>query len=147
MNLWADFLTNKQRVIHKWKHYFPVYERHFGAWRDRSLVFIEIGAGNGGSLQMWKRYFGPNATIIGIDNREECKNFEEDQIEIRIGSQQDHSFLKKVVDEFGQPDIVLDDGSHIMEHISASFEFFYPLVTKNGVYMVEDLHTCYWDEF
>jgi hypothetical protein len=60
---------------------------------------------------MWKRYFGPHATIIGIDINPKCKAYEEDQIAIRIGEQQDVTFLNSVLDEFGAPDIVLDDGS------------------------------------
>ena len=67
MNLWSDFLTNDGRVIHKWKHYFPIYERHFRDYVDKPVTFIEIGCGEGGSLQMWKRYFGPHARIIGLD--------------------------------------------------------------------------------
>lgn len=66
---------------------------------------------------------------------------------MRIGSQQDADFLKSILDEFGTPDIVLDDGSHMMSHMVASFNFLYPRVAKNGVYMVEDLHTAYWDEY
>lgn len=73
MNLWSDFLTNDTRLIHKWKHYFPIYERHFRQWVYKPLTFVEIGCGLGGSLQMWKRYFGPHATIVGIDILPRCK--------------------------------------------------------------------------
>jgi hypothetical protein len=61
MSLWAEFLTNSGRTIHKWKHYFPAYERHFARYVNRPVTVFEIGCGLGGSLQMWKRYFGPNA--------------------------------------------------------------------------------------
>ena len=147
MTLWADFLNNDKRLIHKWKHYFPAYERHFKEFVNKSTTFIEIGCGQGGSLQMWKRYFGPHARIIGVDINPECKAFEEDQVEVRIGDQSDPKLLQSLIDEFGPPDIVLDDGSHVMNHIKATFNFLYPLMPKNGVYMVEDLHTAYWDEF
>jgi hypothetical protein len=96
---------------------------------------------------MWKQYFGPLATIIGIDIRPECAAFEEDQINIRVGDQSDPAFLRSVVEEFGIPDVVLDDGSHIMNHIKASFDYLYPLMRSGSVYLVEDLHTAYWDEF
>src|SRR6266568_44566 len=140
MTLWSDVLNHDKRLIHKWKHYFPIYERHFKDFIYKPVTFIEIGCGLGGSLQMWKRYFGPHARIIGIDFDPRCKHFEEDQIDIRIGAQQDTKFLQSVVDEFGSPDIVLDDGSHVMSHISASFNFLYHHLTKSGIYMVEDLH-------
>lgn len=124
MSLWAEFLNHSGRPIHKWKHYFPAYERHFGRYVNRPMTFIEIGCGFGGSLQMWKRYFGPHAQIIGIDINSDCKAFAEDQIAVCIGDQSDPAFLNTVVDEFGPPDIVLDDGSHIMEHIVAPFLSF-----------------------
>jgi 23S rRNA U2552 (ribose-2'-O)-methylase RlmE/FtsJ len=147
MTLWSDFLTNDKRVIDKWKHYFPIYERHFKDFVNKPVTFIEIGCGQGGSLQMWKRYFGPHARIIGIDINPKCKTFEEDQIEVYIGEQQNHEFLQNLINEVGTPDIVLDDGSHMMSHVIATFRFLYPRVVKNGIYMVEDLHTAYWEEY
>jgi hypothetical protein len=147
MTLWSDFLTNDQRLIHKWKHYFPVYERHFARFVNTDVVFFEIGSGLGGSLQMWKRFLGPHARIVGIDLRPECKEFAEDQIDIRIGDQSDKAFLLDLCKEFGAPDVVLDDGSHIMSHIHASFSVLYPQLQRNGVYLVEDLHTAYWPEY
>ncbi len=147
MSLWADFQNNTGRVINKWKHYFPAYEKHFARYVNRPMNFIEIGCGNSGSLHMWKRYFGPHAQIIGLDILPECKTIETDQIAIRIGDQSDLTFLEAVIEEFGTPDIVLDDGSHIQEHIAASFSFLYPRTAPDGVYMVEDLHTAYWNDY
>lgn len=147
MTLWSDFLNNDKMVIHKWKHYFPAYERHFKDFVYKPVTFMEIGCGEGGSLQMWKRYLGPHARIVGVDINPACKAFEDDQIEVRIGDQSDETFLQTLIDEFGVLDIVLDDGSHVMSHIIASFRFLYPRMAKNGVYLVEDLHAAYWDEF
>jgi SAM-dependent methyltransferase len=147
MSLWAEFLNNQQRSIHKWKHYFPAYETHFSRFVNRPITFFEIGCGKGGSLQMWKRYFGPHARIVGIDIRPEVKVFEEDQIDIRIGDQSDVVFLESLLKEFGTPNVVLDDGSHEMKHLSATFNYLYPRTAPDGVYLVEDLHTAYWDEF
>jgi SAM-dependent methyltransferase len=147
MSLWSDFLQNDQRLIHKWTHYFPIYEAHFGRFVNRPIVFIEIGCGEGGSLQLWKRYLGPFAQIVGIDIAPHAKAFEEDQIAVRIGDQRDTEFLRGVLDEFGAPDVLLDDGSHVMADVTASFEFLYPRIAPGGVYIVEDLHTAYWDEF
>ena len=147
MDLWRDFLTNQGKVIHKWEHYFPIYERHFSPWRDRTLTFLEIGVARGGSLQMWRRYFGPLATVVGIDIDPKCRAHEEDGVHVRIGDQSDPKFLAEVVAEFGVPDVVLDDGSHEAHHLTATFEALYPQLPKNGVYMVEDLHCAYWPKF
>jgi SAM-dependent methyltransferase len=108
---------------------------------------VEIGCGQGGSLQMWKRFLGPHARIIGIDIEPRCADYVEDQIEVRIGDQADATFLAALVAEFGEIDIVIDDGSHVMSHIAASFAALYPRLGRNGVYLVEDLHAAYWDEY
>ena len=147
MTLWSDVLSHDKRLINKWKHYFPIYERHFTDFVYKPVTFIEIGCGLGGSLQMWKQYFGPHARIVGIDINPQCKRFADDQIEIHIGAQQDPGFLQRVIDQVGIPDIVLDDGSHVMSHIVATFDFLYPKMLKNGMYLVEDLHTAYWEEY
>jgi Methyltransferase domain len=147
MTLWLDFLTNEQRLVHKWKHYFPIDERHFARFVNTDVVVVEIGCGEGGSLQMWKRFFGPHARIVGIDIEPRCASFAEDQIEVRIGDQSDPGFLSGLLDEFGPPDVVIDDGSHVMSHIAASFDMLYPKVANNGVYLIEDLHTAYWEEY
>lgn len=142
MTLWTQFLTHTGRTVDKWKHYFPAYETHLSRYVNRPLTFLEIGVGGGGSLQMWKRFFGPHAQIIGIDIVPAFA-FEEDQISVRIGDQSDEDFLGRVLDEFGTPDIVIDDGSHRMDHIISTFRFLYPRTAKDGVYIVEDLHTAY----
>jgi len=145
MDLWRDFLTHPGKAVHKWPHYFPIYERHFAPWRGRSLTFLEIGVAKGGSLEMWRRWFGPLAVIVGIDIDKRSRAGQ--GVHVRIGDQSDPAFLQQLIDEFGVPDIVLDDGSHQMAHIAASFDFLYPRMGKNAVYMVEDLHAAYWKRF
>ena len=145
--LWQDFMSNSDEIIHKWRHYFPVYERHLAPWVDRRVVMLEIGVSKGGSTRMWERFLGPYATIIGIDIDEKCAKFERDGVAIRIGSQSDLGFLQGIVDEFGVPDIVLDDGSHHMADVRATFDFLYPKLTDDAVYLVEDLHTAFLTEY
>ena len=96
---------------------------------------------------MWRGFFGPKAKIISIDIMPQCRELQEPGTFVRIGDLSDPVFLQSLVDEFGIPDIILDDGSHQQHHIMATFEFFYPKMHKNAVYMVEDLHTAYWPEY
>ena len=147
MSLWPLFLNHQGRMVHKWVHYFPIYERHFQRYVNRPATLIEIGVGEGGSLQLWKEYLGPHARIVGLDIKPECKKFEEDQIHVRIGDQSDEHFLISVIEEFGPAQIVIDDGSHRMNHLAASFQCLYPRIAPDAVYLVEDLHTAYWDEY
>lgn len=147
MSLWSLFYANEGKAVFKWTHYLPVYDRHFSRYVNRPLNVLEIGCLHGGSLQMWKRYFGPHANIVAIDINPDAKAHEEDQISVRIGDQSDERFLLKLVEEFGPFDIVIDDGSHICEHQIKSFNILYPYVKDDGIYVVEDLHTNYWPEY
>jgi len=147
MSLFSQFLNHKGRPVQKWKHYFPAYESHFARFVSRPVTIFEIGCGEGGSLQLWKQYFGPRAQVVGLDIRESCAAYQEDQIAIRIGHQADPQFLDLVLAEFGRPDIVIDDGGHIMTEITATFLHLYQRMSAAGVYLVEDLHTAYWPEF
>ena len=147
MSLLLQFLEHDGRPVHKLTGYFKAYENHFSRFRDREVTMYEIGCGKGGSLQMWKKWLGPRARIIGVDIKPHCKSFEEEQIYVAIGSQADPKFLRDLHAKFGTPDIVLDDGSHQMAHMRATFDVLYPLTSPTGVYAVEDLHTCYWPNY
>ncbi|MBK9346116.1 MAG: glycosyltransferase family 2 protein [Burkholderiales bacterium] len=61
------FENHEHRMIHKWMHYFEIYERHFGQFRNQPISLLEFGVLHGGSLQMWKHYFGKQAKIYGAD--------------------------------------------------------------------------------
>jgi hypothetical protein len=143
------FLNNSGKILHKWIHYFDIYERYFERYVDKPILMIEIGVDNGGSIDMWKKYFGDNSTIVGIDIKPECKKFEDvdNKVFVEIGDQSDINFLNSVIEKYGNPDIILDDGSHIMNHLIKTFDFLYYKMKDDGTYLVEDLHTCYWNDF
>lgn len=141
------FVGNDGPVVHKWHHYIPLYDQYLGKFRGSAFRFLEIGVSKGGSLQMWRRFFGPDATIMGIDIDPECARFDGEAGMVRIGSQDDPAFLDRVVEEMGGVDVVLDDGSHHMEHVRSTFEHLFPRLSTPGLYMIEDLHTAYWPKF
>lgn len=141
------FWQNTGRAIDKWLHYLPIYERHFMPFRNRPVRVLEIGVQNGGSAQMWREFFGPDAVIFGVDINPDCAAADNEMTRIRIGSQDDPAFLKAVVAEMGGLDVVIDDGSHEMGHIHASFNVLFPLLSSGGIYLVEDLHTAYSEQY
>lgn len=140
----ASFWAHEGPVVHKWVHYFPIYERYFAPFRGRPIRFLEIGVSKGGSLDMWRGYFGPDAVIFGVDIDPACAAFDGKSGQVRIGSQDDPAFMSAVVAEMGGVDLVLDDGSHDSRHIRASLDTLFPLLSDGGVYMIEDLHAAYW---
>lgn len=133
--------------VHKWHHYLPLYDRYFARYRGTAVKFLEIGVNNGGSLQMWRRYLGPDAVLCGIDINPDCAQYDGHSGMVRIGSQDDPDFLAKVVTEMGGVDVVLDDGSHRMAHIDTSLRVLFPMLSQGGTYMIEDLHTAYYPRF
>lgn len=143
------YKENHNRV-NKFIHYSEIYERHFSKFKGKDLKVLEIGVYGGGSLQMWKEYFSsPNnkVQIYGIDINPECKKYEEEGIEIFIGSQEDRNFLKNVKEQVGMFDIIIDDGGHTMNQQICSFEELFGALSSNGVYLCEDVHTSYWDQW
>lgn len=141
------FYCKEHRVLTKWLHYFEVYDRHFSKYRNKAPVVMEIGVFKGGSLQMWKDYFGEGAQIIGVDIDESTKAFEEERISIEIGSQEDRDFLKKLKEKYPRVDIFIDDGGHTMNQQIITFEEMFPHISYGGTYLCEDLHSSYMKRF
>ena len=144
MELWNYFSNKTGKTITKWTHYFPVYEKHFGPLRNKPIKVLEIGILNGGSLEMWHHYFGPDAKIVGVDINPACKEHEFPGVHVRIGDQSDEGFLQSLIDEFGEFDLVIDDGSHHVAHVKKTFEYLYPRIAPEGIYFIEDTHAAYW---
>lgn len=141
------FQENKANSINKWIHYFDIYESWFDKYKNKPVVILEIGVFQGGSLNMWRSYFGENAQIFGIDINPECKQFETEKTKIFIGSQEDRNFLKTVKKQIPKIDILIDDGGHYMNQQIVSFEELYGHIKEDGVYLCEDLHTSYWKNY
>jgi len=150
----ADFLNNSLgriwseiRGAHKWLGYFRTYEEVFSVFRGRAPRVLEIGVDRGGSLRLWKTYFGEGSRVVGLDVVEACRRFEDEAAEIfvRIGSQSDPDVLRTVVADFGPFDLIIDDGSHRASDQVASFNaLFGPGLRDRGIYFVEDLQCVHW---
>ena len=146
-SLAAAFMTDKEGAHHYAQH----YQRHFQPLRWQKLNILEIGVGGyehpregGASLRMWKAYF-PNSRIFGIDIHDKSY-LDEDRIRTFHGSQVDEAFLRSVAAETGPIDIVIDDGSHLNEHVITTFKILFPFLSPNGIYVAEDLQTSYWEQ-
>jgi hypothetical protein len=141
------FRSNKKRLIHKWLHYFDIYHRHFERFRGKPVTVLEFGVSQGGSLEMWRDYFGRKARIYGVDIDPRCAELGGRRTKVFIGDQEDREFLRRVAAEVGPIDVLIEDGGHRMGQQIATFEELYPHVKENGVFLIEDLHTSYWKGF
>ena len=129
--------------------YTPHYDRYFRGIKSRSLNILEIGVGGydsadqgGGSLRMWKAYFR-SSRIVGIDIYDK-RHFSEHRIDVRRCDQTDKEALTGLSGEYGGFDIIIDDGSHLNQHVIQTFEILFPLLRSGGIYVAEDLQTAYW---
>lgn len=128
------------RGIWKWRHYFDIYHRHLQHFRGREVHILEIGVYSGGSLEMWRHYFGPLCRIYGVDIEPSCEIYNNNNIEIYIGDQADRSFWQYFCQEVPVLDVVIDDGGHLPQQQLTTLESLLPHLAPGGVYICEDVH-------
>ncbi len=137
------YLNHNGRLLHKWIHYLDIYERHFEQYRGKKFTFLEIGVGRGGSQQLWRNYFGPDADLVCLDIEDLSGRVDPKVSTFYQGDETDTKLLQRIIDKHGPLDLVLDDGSHISSHMVKTFQFLYPRMAETGLYMVEDVHAAY----
>ena len=143
----SEHFHNSPYLSKKHSSYFPAYDALLQSYRGKPITFVEIGVLNGGSLFMWRSFFGPEARIIGIDLNPGAKRWEEDGFEIHIGSQSDEAFWQKTLAEIGPIDVLLDDGGHTFRQQIITCEQVMPSIKDGGLLIIEDMHSSYMSEF
>ena len=135
----------KKSKYYSVKHgnYFEIYEELFSKYVGKKIIFVEVGILSGGSLFMWRDYFGENARIIGVELNPVAKKWEKHGFEIFIGDQSDPFFWEKFYKKVGKIDVLLDDGGHKNIQQITSFMESYNNINQNGIIVVEDTHTSY----
>lgn len=135
--------TDKASLYH---NYTPVYEYYFEPLRDKEIVLLELGIGDieslnreGESILGWREYFY-NGTCSAIDN--DVDKITSDNT--FLCDQTNEVKLKSIVKIIGNPDIIIDDASHVQKNTIKSFEILFPLLKSGGLYCIEDLQTSYF---
>ena len=142
MKIIKSFKSSPRYSI-KWNNYFDIYNNLFKKFVNKKITFVEVGIGNGGSLFMWRKFFGKKAKIIGIELNPEAKKLEKFGFKISIGDQSDPHFWKSFYKKYGKVDILLDDGGHRNIQQISTFMESYSHVKPNGKIVVEDTHTSF----
>lgn len=141
------FFGLQQKSI-KVSSYFPVYDAQFAKYRGKKdLVLVEIGVMNGGSLFMWRAYFGDNARIIGVDFSPTAVAMREKGFEIFIGDQSSPEFWRDFFEKVGKIDILVDDGGHTNKHQILTVECCLDHIRNGGTILVEDVGTSYMRQY
>jgi hypothetical protein len=145
-NIYKLFLNSKYNST-KYKNYFNIYSHIFKKYINKKIIFVEIGVLNGGSLFMWKKYFGKKAEIIGIDLNPNAKKLEKYGFKIFIGNQADPVFWKNFFKEIGKVDVILDDGGHTNKQQIITTNSCVNNINNNGILVIEDTHASYQKGF
>ena len=138
---------NLKHVSLKCDTYFQAYEEIFNKYVGKKITFVEVGVLHGGSLFMWREYFGKEARIIGIDLHPKAKELEKYGFEIYIGSQSDESFWKDFFAKVGKIDILLDDGGHGNDQQIITLVESIHNTNDDGIIVIEDVHASYMKRF
>jgi len=138
---------NLKHVSLKSDTYFQIYEEIFNKYIGKKITFVEVGVLHGGSLFMWREYFGASARIIGIDLHPKAKELEKHGFEIFIGSQSDSNFWKNFFSKVGKIDILLDDGGHGNAQQIVTLSEAVHNTNDEGIIVVEDVHDSYIKKF
>lgn len=136
-------------VSDKWELYLTEYNGLFDPYRKLEINMLEIGVQNGGSLEIWAKYFSTARRIVGCDINPLCRNisFASDAIRFVPGDINDIETLAAIQEHASKFDIIIDDGSHVSSDIIHTFSMLFPLLEENGIYVIEDLHCSYWSRF
>src|SRR5690349_20995738 len=126
--------------VWKWLHYFDLYHRHLEKFVGRDMSLVEVGVYSGGSLGMWRHFFGPGCHIHGIDIEEACREYEGPGTTIHIGDQADRAFWARFRRAVPDVDVFIDDGGHEPEQQMVTLEEMLPHLRPGGVYVCEDVH-------
>ena len=135
------------KVSDKWSLYLTEYDRLFDYYRDKPIRLLEIGIQNGGSLEIWSKYFRNASALIGCDINPDCArlSFDDPRIGVIVGDANNPDVCKRVFQRSPQFDIIIDDGSHLSSDIIKSFALYFPRIVEGGIFIVEDLHCSYWE--
>ena len=99
----------------------------------------EVGVLDGASLNMWAEYY-PNAEIVGFDIEDKSQLKLLPNCKTELLDQGDLDMLKKL-GERKDVDLIVDDGSHLINHQIMTFEMLFTSLRSGGKYILEDLHT------
>lgn len=137
------------KVSDKWASYLPFYDELFEKYRTQKLSLLEIGIQNGGSLETWKTFFSEANAIIGCDIDERCGSlqYDDSRVNVVVGDANQPNTINKITNICNSFEIVIDDGSHQSNDILNSFFIYFTFVKPGGLYVIEDTHTLYMNEW
>lgn len=128
----------------------PVFADVYASVLSRQVPrhLFEIGIHQGGSIRLWRRLLGAQARLACMDIKADCcRNAHGVADHVYEGSQIDADLLKRIGQEAGPFDVIIDDGSHQNPHMIFTLQEAFALVRPGGAYVIEDMFTSYWPRY
>lgn len=143
------YAEHSGKVSDKWSIYLTEYDRIFNEYRDKPVRLLEIGIQNGGSLEIWSKFFPDAQKLVGCDINPDCARltYKNPRIAVVVGDANTGAVQATVLQHSPSFDVIIDDGSHRSSDIVKSFARYFPYLAEGGVFVAEDLHCSYWQEF
>lgn len=143
------YQEHQGKTSDKWSIYLSEYERIFRDFRNREINLLEIGIQNGGSLELWASYFGYAKKLVGCDINQDCLRlkYKDPRIAVVVGDANIDETELIIFSHANRYDLIIDDGSHSSSDVVKSFARYFPHLADDGLFIIEDLHCSYWQEF
>ncbi|MBI3258641.1 MAG: class I SAM-dependent methyltransferase [Ignavibacteriae bacterium] len=126
-------------------NYTDVYAKYFASLKEKPIKFLEIGIYQGASVKLWEEYF-KNADLHFMDITFQEVRYSSNRSHYHLCNQESSKELQSfIATSGGNFDIIIDDGGHTMNQQITSFRELFPHLKSGGMYIIEDLHTSYWD--
>ncbi len=148
-SLKALYEQHQGKESDKWSLYLSEYDRLFADYREQPVRLLEIGVQNGGSLEIWSRYFIHAQRIVGCDINPDCARlrYADERISVIVGDANTDRTEAEIAALCPAFDLIVDDGSHRSDDIVRSFVRYFRRLADGGLYVAEDLHCSYWARF
>jgi SAM-dependent methyltransferase len=115
----------------------------FAGLRNREINFCEIGIEDGGSIQMWEKYFTrANLFAFELDPNkiEKSKKLTTKTTFLETNVDSEQRLTQTFVDTGVEFDIIIDDSSHHRPHQLNIIRTAPKFLKSGGILIIEDVH-------
>lgn len=143
------YSAHQGKISDKWTRYLAEYDSLFSEIQDKPIRLLEIGIQNGGGLEIWANFFENGQKFIGCDINPDCSalRFDDSRIALVIGDATTNATQNEILLQSPELDVVIEDGSHHSGDVIRAFLKYFPNIVDGGIFVAEDLHTSYWQEY
>lgn len=148
-----DWIVSQLGPVPNFKgvRYLSEYLRLLGDQLLSVRRIVELGVAEGASLLAWSRLC-PGAVCLGVDIQQPARLESavarlgiEERLRVLVGDHNKPDTFASRIEE--GVDLIVDDGSHLLEPTKRCFRTLFPKLRPGGWYCIEDWGAGYWESF